>query len=471
MASQLLDSLTPGSEREAGAAEAGQQEAAGQDDTQNPAQEQAQSDAASGGADNGGEGVEIPLFDEQWIAEFEDTSWLTEIGNAVRDAPFAFAGNAFLDLALGFLLFGVLWFFVERWTQDTKAAIARRELWEDEHKQGELERTLLLRRYFITASGVLGLALALGRFSLDYRVPVLQPLAQTVQGWLADSGMSRIVAIAVVGAIVYALLRIVRKTARALTPVTGQRFERQVARAATIRNVIESAARLVLISFFVLFVLAQIGLNLAPLLAGVGILGLAISFGAQSLVKDFITGFFILAEDQFGVGDVVTIAGLSGAVESLSLRVTTLRALDGAVHVIPNGQIDKVTVASKEWSRSVVDVEISYRADLDHALAVISDEANALTKALGWSWRIVGPPEVTGVEALGASGIMVRVLFKTLPKEQWGVGREFRRRIKLRLDAEGIDIPYPHTTLYWGEDQIPVRPTPKPSTLPKPEET
>ncbi len=480
MASQLLESLTPGNGQDSGAGSANGPENAqqtgpqtsqppgqGEDAAQNTAQE-SQTDTASGGADTD---IEIPLFDEQWIAEFEDTTWLTEIGNGIRDAPFAFAGNVFLDLALGFLLFGVLWFFIERWAKDTKDAIARRDMWDDEQKQGELERTTLLRRYFITASGVFGLALALGRFSLDYRVPVLQPLAQTVETWLADSGLSRIIAIAVVGAIVYTLLRVVRKTARALTPVSGQRFERQVARAATIRNVIESAARLVLISFFVLFVLAQIGLNLAPLLAGVGILGLAISFGAQSLVKDFITGFFILAEDQFGVGDVVTIAGLSGAVESLSLRVTTLRALDGAVHVIPNGQIDKVTVASKEWSRSVVDVEISYRSDLDHALAVISDEATQMTKALGWSWRIVGPPEVTGVEAFGASGILVRVLFKTLPKEQWGVGREFRRRLKLRLDAEGIDIPYPHTTLYWGEDQIPLRPAPKPSLPAKPDET
>lgn len=483
MASQLLESLTPGNEqRQNAGGREGQTEGqrtgqdAGQNATQNASQnagqnntqDGAQNDAVSGGGDTV---IEIPLFDEQWIAEFEDTSWLTEIGNAVQDSPFAFAGNVFLDLALGFLLFGVLWFFIERWAQDTKAAITRRELWEEEQKQGELERTTLLRRYFITASGAFGLALALGRFSLDYRVPALQPLAQTVQGWLADSGLSRIVAIAVVGAIVYALLQVVRKTARALTPVTGQRFERQVARAATIRNVIESAARLVLISFFILFVLAQVGVNVSTLLAGVGILGLAISFGAQSLVKDFITGFFILAEDQFGVGDIVTIAGLSGAVESLSLRITTLRALDGSVHVIPNGQIDKVTVASKEWSRSVVDVEISYRADLDHALAVISDEATQLTKALGWSWRTVGPPEVTGVEALGASGIMVRVLFKTLPKEQWGVSREFRRRIKLRLDAERIDIPYPHTAVYWSEDQSPLRPTTRPSGLPKPEET
>ena len=399
--------------------------------------------------------IEIPLLDEKWAAEIQDTSWLTDIAYAVRLAPLEFFGNLFLDLALGGLLFGVLWFLVERWVQDTRAAIAKRELWDEAQKQGELERATLLHRYLFTASAVAGLCLALGSFSLRYRVPVLQTLARTVQTWLLAGGLARIVAILVVGTVVYTLLRVIRKTARALTPVSGQRFERQVARAATIRNVVESSARLVLITFFILFVLAQIGVNLTPLLAGVGILGLAISFGAQSLVKDVITGFFILAEDQFGVGDVVTIAGMSGAVENLNLRITTLRALDGQVHVIPNGQIDKVTVASKDWSRSVVDLEVAYRSDLDHALSVIGDEAVKMTQALGWSWRITGPPEVTGVEALGASGIVVRVLFKTLPKEQWGVSREFRRRIKLRLDAEGIEIPYPHTTFYWGEQQNP----------------
>ncbi len=410
---------------------------------------------ASGGAPVPTPELEIPLLDDQWIAEIQDTSWLAEIGRAAQDTPFDFFGSLFLDVSLGFLLFGVLWFLVERWAQDTKAGIARRELWEDEQKQGELERTTLLRRYFISFSVFSGFALALGLFSLRYRVPVLQSVARTVQGWLLSGGLTRIAAVAVVGLVIYTLLRVVRKTVRALTPVSGQRFERQVARAATIRSVIESTARLILITFFVLFVLAQIGLNVSTLLAGVGILGLAISFGAQSLVKDVITGFFILAEDQFGVGDVVTIAGFSGAVETLNLRITTLRALDGSVHVIPNGQIDKVTVASKEWSRSIVDLEVSYRADLDHALEVITDEAKKFAAALGWSWRITAPPEVTGVEALGTSGILIRVMFKTLPKEQWGVGREFRRRIKLRLDAEGIDIPFPHTTLYWGEQQNP----------------
>lgn len=452
MAGRLFDTLTPGQNADSSADPNAEGQTPNAADT---AADNATGDDTASGGSGGGELSEINLLDEAWIAEFEDTTWIGEIGNAAQDTPFFFFGNLLLDVSLGMVFFGVLWFLVERWATDTRAAILRRELWDEEQKKGELERTVLLRRYFITFAAFLGFVFSLGLFSLRYDVPVLQPLALAFRTWLLDDGLSRIVAIVVVGGIIYSLLQVIRKTARAFTPVLGQRFERQVARAATIRNVIESAARLVLITFFILFVLVQVGVDVAPLLAGVGILGLAISFGAQSLVKDFITGFFILAEDQFGVGDVVTIGVFSGAVESLSLRVTTLRALDGSVHVIPNGTINQVTVASKEWSRSVVDVEIAYHADLEHALRVVEDEATKLTRELGWSWRISGPPEVTGVEALRSTGILVRVLFKTLPKEQWGVGREFLRRLKLRFEAEGIDIATPRTTLYWGEGQNP----------------
>ncbi|ADI15165.1 mechanosensitive ion channel family protein [Truepera radiovictrix] len=415
----------------------------------------ATADPTGGAEGTAAELLEVPLLELNVIAEVQDTTWLTELWTDVQTAPLQFFGNLFVDLGIGLLLFGALWFFIDRWARAARDVIAKRELWDDAQKEAERGRTMVLRRYLITASAVLGALLTLGLFALRHRVPILQTLALAVRDWLLGGGLGRIISVIIVGALIYVLLRLVRKTARALTPISGQRFERQVARAATIRNVVESSARIVLITFFVLFVLAQAGANVSALLTGVGILGLAVSFGAQSLVKDVITGFFILAEDQFGVGDVVTIGNFSGAVESVNLRITTLRSLDGQVHVIPNGQIDKVTVASKDWSRAVVDVEVSYRSDLDRALEVITDEAEKLTEALGWSWRVVGLPEVTGVEALGASGVVIRVLFRTLPKEQWGVSREFRRRIKNRLEREGIEIPYPHVTLYWGEGQKP----------------
>ena len=393
--------------------------------------------------------------DPTWFDDIEDTTWLNELGATVQDAPLDFALQVAADLGVALVLFLVLWFIVSRWSRLSQRTIEQRELWDEERKEGEQVRTALLTRYLITASALLGAALFIGLFAYRYNVPVLRNMAIAVRDWLSGGGVGRVLSIFVVGLIIWTLLRIVRKTAKALTPTSGQRFERQIARAATIRSVVESGAQIVLITLFILFMLSQLGTNITTLLAGVSIFGLAISFGAQSLVKDVITGFFILVEDQFGVGDVVTIAGLTGLVEQINLRITTLRDLEGRVHVIPNGQVDKVTVMSKEWSRSVIDVEVAYRTNLDHALRVVRDEAEDFADALGWSWRVMGPPEVLGIEALGASGVVIRVLFKTLPKEQWGVGREFRKRIKARFDREGIDIPFQHTTLYWGEGQKP----------------
>ena len=414
-----------------------------------------ETDLDGAGAEPGTDPASTWFSDPTWFDEIEDTTWLTELGTTIGDAPLAFALQVAADAGIALVLFLVLWFIVSRWSRLSLRTIEQRELWDEERKEAERVRTALLKRYLIIASAGLGVALFSGIFAFRYNVPILRGMAVAVRDWLAGGGIGRVLSILVVGLIIWALLRVVRKTARALTPTGGQRFERQVARAATIRSVVESAAQIVLVTLFILFVLGQLGTNITALLAGVSILGLAVSFGAQSLVKDVITGFFILVEDQFGVGDVVTIAGLTGLVEQINLRITTLRDLEGRVHVIPNGQVDKVTVMSKEWSRSVIDVEVAYRTDLDHALRVVRDEAEDFADSLGWSWRVMGPPEVLGIEALGASGIVIRVLFKTLPKEQWGVGREFRKRIKARFDREGIDIPFPHTTLYWGAHQKP----------------
>ena len=426
-------------------------------EAQEAAQGAADSGAVSGGAvaEQGQDAVSTWFSDPTWFDEIEDTTWLTELGTTVGDAPLAFGLQILADAGIALVLFLMLWFIISRWSRSSLRTIEQRELWDDERKDAERIRTVLLRRYLVTTAAFLGGALFLGIFAFRYNVPILRGMAVAVRDWLAGGGIGRVLSIVVVGLIIWTLLRVVRKTARALTPTEGQRFERQVARAATIRSVVESAARIVLVTLFILFVLGQLGTNITALLAGVSILGLAVSFGAQSLVKDVITGFFILVEDQFGVGDVVTIAGLTGLVEQINLRITTLRDLEGRVHVIPNGQVEKVTVMSKEWSRSVIDVEVAYRTNLDHALRVVREEAEDFADALGWSWRVMGPPEVLGVETLGASGITLRVLFKTLPKEQWGVSREFRKRIKARFDREGIDIPFQHTTLYWGEGQMP----------------
>lgn len=189
---------------------------------------------------------------------------------------------------------------------------------------------------------------------------------------------------------------------------------------------------------------------IGPLLAGVGVAGLAVSFGAQSLVKDVISGFFILLENQFGVGDVVNIDGTGGKVERMTLRVVMLRDLSGTLHVIPNGSITKVSNMTRGFSRTVVDVGVAYEENIDRVLDVLRDLVGAFAADPAWKDAFSEAPQVLGVEALADSSVNVRVVLATTAGRQWEVGREFRRRVKNRLDAEGISIPFPQRTLHLG---------------------
>ena len=189
---------------------------------------------------------------------------------------------------------------------------------------------------------------------------------------------------------------------------------------------------------------------IGPLLAGVGVAGLAVSFGAQSLVKDMIAGFFILLENQFAVGDVVGVNDVAGKVERMTLRVVMLRDLEGVLHIIPNGSISIVSNRTRGFSRSVLDIGVAYEADIDRVLDVLRDLAQEYHEDPAWQDAFLEPPEVLGVQALADSSVNVRVLFTTHPGRQWEVGREFRRRVKNRLDAEGITIPFPQRTLHLG---------------------
>jgi small conductance mechanosensitive channel len=189
-------------------------------------------------------------------------------------------------------------------------------------------------------------------------------------------------------------------------------------------------------------------IDITPLLAGASIVGLAVSFGAQSLIKDLIAGTFILVDNQFAIGDVIEVAGKTGTVERMNLRVVMLRDLDGTVHIVPNGQIVTVSNKTRGWSRAVVDVSIGYDADIDVALEVIRDEATKFANDPIHAAKFDAPPEVVGVQSLGDYAVAVRVLMRTHPGLQWEVSREFLRRIKIRLEAEGIDIPYPQRMVH-----------------------
>ena len=196
-------------------------------------------------------------------------------------------------------------------------------------------------------------------------------------------------------------------------------------------------------------------INIAPLLASVSVVGLAFSFGAQSLVKDMISGTFMLIEGQFGIGDVVRVGDTSGLVEKITLRTTILRDVQGTVHIIPNGEITRVSNLTKTWSRAVIDVGVAYREDVDRVIATLRNLGAEFHSNPEWAPLLLDPPEVLGIEALGDSAVTVRMTAKTLPLKQWDVARELRRLIKKRFDQEGIEIPFPHLTFYWGDGQMP----------------
>jgi small-conductance mechanosensitive channel len=195
----------------------------------------------------------------------------------------------------------------------------------------------------------------------------------------------------------------------------------------------------------VLLVAVLLTLNLfieiGPLLAGAGIIGLAVSFGAQSLVKDVITGFFLLLENQFALGDVIEIAGKTGVVEHLTLRVVVLRDLEGTRHIIPNSEIKTVSNKTAGWGRAVIDIAVGVAENVDRVLAAARDETAQLAQDEEWHPMLDGTPEVWGVQAIGDNRVVVRIVARTQPGAQWGVARELRRRLKVRFDAEGIRLP------------------------------
>jgi small conductance mechanosensitive channel len=221
-------------------------------------------------------------------------------------------------------------------------------------------------------------------------------------------------------------------------------------RAETLASVLTATAQVIIILVFAFMLLSELGLNITPILTGVGVVGIAIGFGAQSLVKDIIAGLFIIMENQYRKGDVVKIADVAGLVEDITLRRTVLRDLDGIVHVVPNGEIRVASDFTKGWSRVNMNISVSYGTDLDHAIAVINRVGQELANDPKWAPLILKPPQVLRVDNLGDSGIDIKILGDTKPIEQWNIMGELRLRLKKEFDKEGIEIPWPHTKIYFG---------------------
>ncbi|MGR2738374.1 mechanosensitive channel protein [Billgrantia sp. Q4P2] len=233
-----------------------------------------------------------------------------------------------------------------------------------------------------------------------------------------------------------------------LNPETGS--GEPDARAKTLLSLFRNALAIALITMTGMIVLSEIGINIGPLIAGAGVLGLAIGFGAQKLVQDIITGIFIQVENAMNTGDVVSVGGITGTAERLSIRSVGIRDLAGAYHIVPFSSVDTVSNFMREFGYHVGEYGIAYRESIDEAIVALREAFDELATDETHKMSIVAPLEVAGVTGLGDSSINIRVRIKTTPGTQWGVGRAYNRLVKLHFDAKGIEIPFPHTTLYFG---------------------
>jgi len=256
----------------------------------------------------------------------------------------------------------------------------------------------------------------------------------------------RILVVIVVAAILSRLLgRLARRAVETMAGITPVRrvSARADQRAHTLAAVTGSVVRIVVWTTAGLTILGILGISLGPLIAGASIVGVALGFGAQALVRDFLSGFFILVEDQYGVGDRITVSGAKGTVEDVTLRVTRMRADDGAVWFVPNGEIRKVANATMGWQRATVDILLPLDADFDRALGVMAEECEAMANDPAWAGDIVERPQVLGVEAMSADGLSVRLTARTAPQRQDAFARALRARVASRLKAEGIPLAKP----------------------------
>lgn len=274
---------------------------------------------------------------------------------------------------------------------------------------------------------------------------------EPVTDWLLEHGII-IAIILAVGGILWFLIRrllppVVRRT---MVRARGESKRGLEKRTDTVVGVLTGAGRIIIGIVVILMILSEVGVPIGPMLAGFGVVGIAVGFGAQYLVRDLIAGLFILWENQYRVGDVARVADVAGLVEQVTLRKTVLRDLDGIVHHIPNGEIRVASNYTRHFSRVNLDVSVAYGTDLDHAIIVINRVGQELAADDNWRERIVTPPQVLRVSNFGSSGIDIKILGDVKPSEQWAVMGELRLRLKRAFDTEGIEIPWPHTKVYFG---------------------
>jgi moderate conductance mechanosensitive channel len=266
--------------------------------------------------------------------------------------------------------------------------------------------------------------------------------------WLLGSGI-RIGLILLGGFAIHSILRVGIRRFQSRLEISDPGGEASK-RAATLGSILRTVSAIIILLVALLMVLTEMGVNPAPLIAAAGIGGLAIGFGAQNLVRDVISGFFIIVENQIRMGDVVNINGKGGVVERITLRMVRLRDLHGVVHYIPHGQITMVSNMTKDYGRYVFDIGIAYREDVDEVIGILQQIGEGLVNDPEYKDVIIEPLEIMGLDRFEDSAVMIRARITTRPIQQWRVGREFNKRMKKVFDERGIEIPFPHRTVYMG---------------------
>jgi len=354
-----------------------------------------------------------------------------------------------LALAVGFILFLIF----RRWVEKIMGKIVPAQFF-DQQDPGRR----IIGRVIISLGGLfiaLGItAVVVTTFGIDV-IPVLRG----VGNWLLQHGV-RIVIIIGIGYLMHwitkALVPQIMQRSIKVKPEKHPDKEEIARRAQTLSRVFAQTITALIIFIIIFMILSEVGIDIAPLLAGAGVVGLAIGFGAQSVIKDILNGIFILMEDQYDVGDVVKVAGIAGLVEDINLRRTILRDLDGIVHSIPNGEITTSSNYTEEYSRVNLNIRVAYEEDIDHCIQVINKVGEELMKDDVFGPMILTPPRVLRVDEFAESGLEVKILGDTKPLKQWDVMGELRKRIKKAFDKEGIEIPWPHThvKVFFGDKQL-----------------
>lgn len=279
----------------------------------------------------------------------------------------------------------------------------------------------------------------------------LQLYFQMAGQWVLTSGL-RIVLVLILTVVAFKAARIL--STRVLSFVKNKENDIEIQkRVDTLGSVIRYMFTIVIFMVATMMILRELGIEIGPILAAAGIVGLAVGFGAQSLVQDVISGFFILMEDQIRVGDIVQISGRAGLVERVTLRMTILRDFSGHVHYVRNGNIDVVTNMTKEFSYYVFEIGVAYRENVDEVNEVIRSVDEELRQDAEYAGDILEPIEIVGLDRFADSALVIKARIKTLPSKQFRIGREFNRRLKKKFDERDIEIPFPHVTLYMGKDK------------------